>query len=113
MSPKEPDDDFTKVRAEFDRFREELAEMKAAMASIIAQAKEDFRPGSDAMSSLKTGVEHRIAALEGELEKLAGNMQDRGREAMNQVGARVQERPLTALAIAFGVGLIGAQLLRR
>ncbi len=91
------------IRAEFEKLREELAGIRKLLNS---EAAEHF-------SGVREAAETRFASLQAEVEKLAGEMKGQSKEVLHEIDRRVQERPLTSLAVAFGVGLLAAQVLRR
>ncbi len=91
------------IRAEFEKLREELAGIRKLLSS---EAAEQF-------SGVKEAAESRFATLQAEVEKLATEMKGQSKEVLREIDRRVQERPLTSLAVAFGVGLLAGQILRR
>lgn len=91
------------LRAEFERLREELASIRTLLTSGAAEH----------LSGAKAAAESRLAALQTEVEKLTEDVKGRSAEALQTMNRTVQERPLTSIAVAFGVGLLAAQLLRR
>ncbi len=96
------------LKQEFNRFRSELAGMKDKLSDNATEALDQMGNylNRDAVSS-------RLAALEAEFDKLSGKVKDSSKVAVDRLEAEVTERPLAALAVAFGVGLMAAQLLRR
>jgi ElaB/YqjD/DUF883 family membrane-anchored ribosome-binding protein len=99
----EPETEPGALRGEFDKLREELAGIRELLTSEAAEH----------LSGAKAAAESRLASLQAEVEKLAAQVKGQGTEVLNEIDRKVQERPLTSLAIAFGVGLLAAQLLRR
>ncbi len=91
------------LRAEFARLREELASIREMLTTT----------GADILSGPKAAAESRLASLQGEVEKLAAELKGQGGEVLQRIDHKVQERPLTSIAVAFGIGLLAAQLLRR
>ncbi|MGH7078883.1 MAG: DUF883 family protein [Acetobacteraceae bacterium] len=91
------------LKAEFAKLREELATIREMLTAT----------GSDMLAGSKAAARRRLSAVQGEVERLASDLQDQGGEMLERLDHKVQERPLTSLAVAFGVGLLAAQLLRR
>ncbi|MGH7104603.1 MAG: DUF883 family protein [Acetobacteraceae bacterium] len=91
------------LKAEFAKLREELATIREMLAST----------GSDMLAGSRDAAQRRLSALQDEVGKLASDVKDQGGEMLERLDHKVQERPLTSLAVAFGVGLLAAQLLRR
>lgn len=91
------------LKGEFAKLREELASIREMLAST----------GSDMLAGSRAAAQRRLSALQDEVEKLASDVKDQGGEMLERLDRKVQERPLTSLAVAFGVGLLAAQLFRR
>ncbi len=91
------------IRAEFEKLREELASIRKLLGS----------EASEHVSTVKEAAESRFASLQAEVEKLATEMKGQSKEVLHEIDRKVQERPLTSIAVAFGVGILAAQILRR
>ncbi len=100
--------DLDYLKAEFDRFRSELAGVKDKLGSNASEAL-------DQMSAYLNGsnVSSRIAALEEQFEAIAGRVKGSGKQAVNRLESEVSAKPLLSIALAFGVGVLAAQLVRR
>jgi len=55
----------------------------------------------------------RIGAARDRARDTANWARERGEAAANEVGHRIEERPLTSVAVAFGVGMVIGRLLDR
>ncbi|MDE8350062.1 MAG: hypothetical protein POG74_11380 [Acidocella sp.] len=110
--PAKPDDlhnvDLEFLKSEFNRFRSEVAGMKDRLGGNASEVLDQMSAYLDGH-----GVSSRVSALEAQLEKLAGKAKDSGKVAVDRLEAQMSERPLASLAVAFGVGLLAAQLVRR
>lgn len=91
------------LNAEFARLRDELASIREMLTTS----------GADMIAGTKAAAESRLASLQDEVGKLAAEVKGQGNEVLRRLDHKVQERPLTSLAVAFGVGLLAAQLFRR
>lgn len=49
----------------------------------------------------------------GETKRLYGTLSTEGEKSLAALSRRVEDRPLSSLLIAFGIGFIGAHLLKR
>jgi ElaB/YqjD/DUF883 family membrane-anchored ribosome-binding protein len=100
--------DLNFLKQEFNRFRDELSGMKDKIGVNASEAL-------DQMGSYLNGhgIPSRLAALEAEFEALAGKVKGSGKVAVTRLENEVSERPLTSIALAFGVGLLAAQFFRR
>ncbi|OYV36417.1 MAG: hypothetical protein B7Z80_15615 [Rhodospirillales bacterium 20-64-7] len=100
--------DLDYLKQEFNRFRSEFAGVKEKLSGNATEAL-------DQMNAYLNGgnLTSRIASLEGELEHLTGRLKGTGREAVISLEKQVGARPIVSIAVAFGAGLLAAQLLRR
>ncbi len=106
IDPKDIDLEF--LKSEFQRFRSELSGVKEKLGAGATEALDqmgEYLNGS--------GVSSRIASLEAELDALAGKVKGYGKEGVVKLEHQVTERPIASVAIAFGIGLLAAQLFRR
>jgi ElaB/YqjD/DUF883 family membrane-anchored ribosome-binding protein len=111
MSPKRIDPssiDIEYLKSEFEKFRSGLGETTEKMGDNAQAALEQitaYLNGGDLSS--------RVASLEEELEVLGARLKDGSKDAVAKLETQVSARPLASLAIAFGVGMLAAGLLRR
>jgi ElaB/YqjD/DUF883 family membrane-anchored ribosome-binding protein len=95
-------------------------------ARIVEAEQADLAGIADAIGALRrdlsvltervkpTGVNtagEATAALTGQAERLYGKLASQGNKTAKAIGRKVDEQPLTALLIAFGIGLISGRLL--
>ncbi len=106
VDPKDIDLEY--LRNEFQRFRSDISGVKDKLSANASDALDQIGGylNGGALSS-------RIATLEAELENLAGKAKGYGKEGVNRLESNVVQRPIASVAIAFGVGLLAAQLFRR
>jgi len=106
IDPKDIDLEF--LRNEFQRFRSDLSGVKDKLSANASDALDQIGGylNGGALSS-------RIANLEAELETLAGKAKGYGKDGVAKLENNVAERPIASIAIAFGVGLLAAQFIRR
>ena len=57
-------------------------------------------------------LEEKVHQLQSEVDRIVAEVRRQGLEAQARLERNVHERPLTSLAIAFGVGFIAAKILR-
>jgi len=106
IDPKDIDLDY--LRNEFQRFRSDIAGVKDKLSSNASDALDQI--GSYLNGGALTS---RISSLEAELQDLAGKVKGYSKEGVSKLESNVSNRPITSVAIAFGVGLLAAQLFRR
>lgn len=98
--------DFEHLKQEFNRFRSEVGEKLGQNATdALAQMSAYLEGGGDLAS--------RVGTLEAEFEQFAGRLKGTSKDAVERLGREIETRPFTSLAVAFGVGVLAAQLLRR
>ena len=106
VDPKDIDLDY--LRGEFQRFRNDMAGVKDKLSANASDALDQIG------SYLNGGaLSSRVATIEAELESLAGKAKGYGKEGVHKLESNVAERPIVSVAIAFGVGILAAQLFRR
>jgi ElaB/YqjD/DUF883 family membrane-anchored ribosome-binding protein len=99
--------DLQQLKQEFNRFRTELGGMKDKLSENATEALEQ-------MSAFLDGnLSSRVGRLEAELEHLAERLKGTSKDAVAKLEREVGTRPLASLAVAFGVGVLAAQLFRR
>lgn len=106
IDPESIDLDF--LKQEFSRFRDELAGMKGKMGSSASDALDQITAYLNGH-----GLSSRISSLEAELEALACKLKGTGKDAVTRLEHEVGNRPITSIAVAFGVGILVSQFFRR
>jgi len=106
LDPKAVDVEF--LRQEFSRFRDELAGMKDKIGAGASEALDEIAGYLNGQN-----VASKLSALESEIENLTARLRDSGKVAVTKLETQVNNRPITSIAAAFGLGLLAAQLLRR
>jgi ElaB/YqjD/DUF883 family membrane-anchored ribosome-binding protein len=81
---------------DLDQLKADIADLKSALGKLI----EDVRKGAT------TGVGR-------EAERLYNRVAESSERSATALAREVEERPLTALLIAFGIGFIDGRLLNR
>ena len=111
MSPKRIDPasiDIDYLKSEFEKFRAGLGDTAAKMGgnanAVLEQITEYLNGGN---------LSSRVASVEEELEILGARLKGTGKDAVAKLETEISARPLTSLAIAFGLGMLAANLLRR
>ncbi len=93
--------DFLHLRASLDAVKDKLGENAHDILDRIS-------------AQLESGnLSARLGGIEDELAALGGRLKDTGRDAATKLEGRVSEKPLASIALAFGLGLLAASLLRR
>lgn len=86
----------------------------AALQADLAALKRDV---GDLMAHLKAtaaaSVQGATASLEDGASKLLRSITDEGERSMKAIGQKVEDQPVMALLIAFGIGYLGGRVLPR
>jgi ElaB/YqjD/DUF883 family membrane-anchored ribosome-binding protein len=106
IDPDSIDLDF--LKQEFSRFRDELSGMKGKMGNNASEALDQITAYLNG-----NGLSSRLNSLQAEFEALAGKFKGTGKDAVTKLEQQVGERPIISIAVAFGVGLLVSQLIRR
>jgi ElaB/YqjD/DUF883 family membrane-anchored ribosome-binding protein len=91
------------VEGEFDTVKDDLAKLRDDIANL-SNALKDVT--SDA-------VNDQIALIRTRIDGITGEAKQHGRATLDELTARIEERPLASVLIAFGVGLVAGRLLDR
>lgn len=94
------------AKPELDRVKADLARLREDFTELFAAAMDLSKIGT---GTAKEKLESGVAAL----KDAAKAARARGDEAVEQAQDCIRRRPLTSLAIAFGVGLLTAAVLDR
>jgi ElaB/YqjD/DUF883 family membrane-anchored ribosome-binding protein len=105
-SPTDSDTlDLEHLKQEFNRFRSELGDRMGQNATEALAQMSAYLEGGNLAS--------RVGSLESEFANLTGRLKGTSKDAVEKLGHEIETRPFTSLALAFGVGVVAAQLLRR
>jgi ElaB/YqjD/DUF883 family membrane-anchored ribosome-binding protein len=91
------------LEGEFDVIKDDLVKLREDIAKLTASFK-------DVTSET---VRDRVGALRGRIDEIAGDARAQGRHAMDELADHIEERPLTSVLIAFGVGVLLGRLFDR
>jgi ElaB/YqjD/DUF883 family membrane-anchored ribosome-binding protein len=91
------------VEGEFGAVKDDLAKLRGDIANL-----------SNALKELTSETVHeRIDSLRDGIDRLTGDAKLQSREALDDLTDRIEERPLTSVLLAFGVGLLLGRLFDR
>jgi ElaB/YqjD/DUF883 family membrane-anchored ribosome-binding protein len=91
------------VEGEFGAVKDDLAKLRSDIANL-----------SNALKELTSETVHeRIDSLRGGIDRLTDDAKLQSREALDGLTDRIEERPLTSILVAFGVGLLLGRLFDR
>ncbi|HEX7390496.1 MAG TPA: hypothetical protein VF286_10320 [Acidiphilium sp.] len=108
-----PKDAAGTLTGDFDRLQDDFDRLRARLVRMADDTVREFNSSPHNFSGLKDVIESRLAAIEDDIGGLGERLRLQGGEAAGRVEQQVRDHPLASLAVAFGVGLIAARLLRR
>jgi len=91
------------VEGEFGTVKDDLAKLRADIASLSAALKE---------LTAET-VHDQIDSLKGRIDHLTSDAKLRSRQTLDDLADHIEERPVSSVLIAFGVGILIGRLFDR
>src|ERR1051326_9435522 len=91
------------VEGEFSAVKDDLAKLRADIANLSAALKE----------LTSDTVHDQIDSLRGRIDRMTHDAKDQGRQALADLADRSEERPVSSVLIAFGVGVLLGRLFDR
>ncbi|HTQ70484.1 MAG TPA: hypothetical protein VMH92_03210 [Acidocella sp.] len=100
---------------DIDHLKQEFEKFRAGLGDTAGKLGDNAHAALDQITEYLNGgsLHSRLASIEEELEHLGGKLKGGGKDAVARLETEVSARPLTSLAIAFGVGLLAAGFIRR
>lgn len=105
--------DLDYLRQEFNRFRAELAGTQEKLGRGATSALDQIGAYLDGGSLSSSRLASRLSSLESEIEHMADRFKGGSKDAVIRLEKEVGQHPITSIAIAFGVGLLASQFVRR
>jgi ElaB/YqjD/DUF883 family membrane-anchored ribosome-binding protein len=91
------------VENEFDTVKDDLAKLRSDISQLSATLK-------DLTSDT---VRQQIETIRTRVDSITGEARQQGREVLDDLTDRIEEKPLASVLIAFGAGLLIGRLLDR
>jgi len=91
------------LEGEFGVVKEDLARLRADVANLSAALK----------GATSGAVHEQMESLRSRLDNLTGEARVQGRQALDDLTDRIEDRPLASVLIAFGIGMLIGRLLDR
>ena len=91
------------VEGEFSAVKDDLARLRADIANLSAALK-DLTADT---------VHEQIGSLKGRIDRMTHDAKDQGRQALDDLADHIEERPVSSVLIAFGVGILLGRLFDR
>lgn len=98
------------ARAEFKHVKDDVSRLREDLASLAQSVLEAGKAGSqEARERLEVEARKRLE----QLKSAASTAKAKGEQAVEGVETQIRERPIAAVLVAFGAGLILGKLLDR
>lgn len=91
------------VEGEFSTVKDDLVKLRADIANLSAALK-------DLTSET---VHDQIDSLKGRIDRMTGDAKLQGRKTLDDLADHIEERPVSSVLIAFGVGILIGRLFDR
>ena len=91
------------VEGEFGTVKDDLAKLRADIANLSAALKE----------LTSETVHDQIDSLKGRIDHLTSDAKARSRQTLDDLADHIEERPVSSVLIAFGVGILIGRLFDR
>jgi ElaB/YqjD/DUF883 family membrane-anchored ribosome-binding protein len=91
------------VESEFGTVKDDLVKLRADIANLSAALKE----------LTSETVHEQVDSLKGRIDHLTSDAKLRGRQTLDDLADQIEERPVSSVLIAFGVGILIGRLLDR
>ena len=96
MTTRNLEGEFDVIKNDLVKLREDIAKLSSVLKDVTSET-----------------VQERVGALRGRIDELTGEARTHGREAIDDLSERIEERPLTSILVAFGVGVLLGRLFDR
>lgn len=91
------------LESEFDTVKDDLSKLRNDIAHLSAALKD----------TTSATVREQIDTIRGRIDQIAGEARSHGRATLDELTDHIEDRPLTSVLIAFGVGVLLGRLLDR
>lgn len=98
------------LNREMQSLRADLAKLREDLAGIAGALKD---AGHEKAQGARESLADLLSSVREELRGALGQARDAGKKSVETVGHEIEQRPLTSLLTAFGVGFVLAKLLDR
>lgn len=91
------------LEGEFDAVKDDLAKLREDIAHLSATLRD----------TTSETVRDQISSIRGRLDGITDEALDHGRHTLDELTEHIEERPLTSILLAFGIGVLIGKLLDR
>jgi ElaB/YqjD/DUF883 family membrane-anchored ribosome-binding protein len=97
----------TEAPPSFDTVVDDLGTLKRDIGRLVDQMK------TGAVDGASEAAQNLLNQLNERASDIYDNLSDQGERSVKAISRQVEERPITSLLVAFGVGMIVSRLLSR
>ena len=98
------------IKTEVDAIREDIHKLQSDLKDMFHSAGEQ---GKEKLHEKKQQLEAAMKNLHDRAAAIYDNLREHGQEAVNKSKEKIEERPFTAVFIAFAAGILSDRLIRR
>ena len=98
------------MKTEVDAIREDIQKLQNDLKDMFHSVGEQ---GKEKLQERKQQLEAAIKNLQDRAAEIYENLREHGQEVLNKSQKRIEERPFTAVFIAFAAGILSDRLIRR
>jgi ElaB/YqjD/DUF883 family membrane-anchored ribosome-binding protein len=98
------------IKTEVDAIREDIHKLQNDLKDMFHSAGEQ---GKEKFQERKQQLEDAMKSLQGRAAEIYESFREHGQEAVNKSQKQIEERPFTAVFIAFAAGILFDRLMGR
>lgn len=100
---------------DIDMLREEFNKLRAGLGDVADKLGDSTHSTLNQISDYlnNDSLSSRLASVEEQLSGLGARLKDTSKDAVARLETEISDKPIAALAIAFGIGLLAAGFIRR
>ena len=98
------------VQNDLEQLKTDMAKLRADLAAIGDGVR---KMGTEAVGQTQAKVKSAAQDALDEFQKKLNEAKSQGQKAVHDLEGEIKEKPLTSLAVAFGVGFVLSKLLDR
>ena len=93
------------------KLQQDIEHLKAELAKVRGDLKDVLSAAKDVSASSATTIKDKVGEKIDDMKEVLEAAKEKGGKVVEKAQTTIQERPLTSVLIAFGVGVLVAKLL--
>ena len=98
------------LQKELEKLKTDIAKLKTDLSAVGEGVK---KMGTEAVGATQAKVKSAAQDALDEFQNKLNEMKSQGQKAVHDLEQEIKEKPLTSLAVAFGIGFLLSKLLDR